>query len=191
MIWNFIRHGKTIANEKHLYCGNTDLSLSDEGINELNLLKTHVEYPKADLYITSGMKRTNQTLKVLYGENEFITIENLKEMNFGKFEMKSYQELKKDSDYIRWISDIQNEICVDGEGEKQFKQRIYEGIEELNKISTEYSCNNAVVITHGGVISAVMEYYFPMRKNFLEWQPCIGRGYSLEFSADKTAYKII
>ena len=35
MIIYLIRHGKTRANEKHLYCGSTDLSLSDAGKEEL------------------------------------------------------------------------------------------------------------------------------------------------------------
>lgn len=30
-----IRHGKTEANERHLYCGSTDLPLSNAGIREL------------------------------------------------------------------------------------------------------------------------------------------------------------
>ena len=30
-----IRHGKTSANEKHLYCGSTDLPLSNAGKEEL------------------------------------------------------------------------------------------------------------------------------------------------------------
>ena len=33
-----IRHGKTEANERHLYCGSTDLSLSDTGRAELQQL---------------------------------------------------------------------------------------------------------------------------------------------------------
>ena len=31
-----IRHGKTLANERKLYCGSTDLSLSEQGREELN-----------------------------------------------------------------------------------------------------------------------------------------------------------
>ena len=34
MIIYLIRHGKTEANERHLYCGSTDLPLSDAGIAE-------------------------------------------------------------------------------------------------------------------------------------------------------------
>ena len=33
-----IRHGKTEANEKHLYCGSTDLPLSEAGKAELQVL---------------------------------------------------------------------------------------------------------------------------------------------------------
>jgi len=33
-----IRHGKTAANEQHLYCGSTDLPLSEKGIEELQNL---------------------------------------------------------------------------------------------------------------------------------------------------------
>ena len=34
-----IRHGQTIANEQHLYCGSTDLPLSPAGLAELGELR--------------------------------------------------------------------------------------------------------------------------------------------------------
>ena len=37
-----IRHGKTEANEKHLYCGSTDLPLSEGGKSELTERKNTV-----------------------------------------------------------------------------------------------------------------------------------------------------
>ena len=37
-----IRHGKTEANEQHLYCGSTDLSLSDTGRAELERLRYEI-----------------------------------------------------------------------------------------------------------------------------------------------------
>ena len=39
MIIYLIRHGKTAANEQHLYCGSTDLPLSEEGLAELQALR--------------------------------------------------------------------------------------------------------------------------------------------------------
>ena len=39
-----IRHGKTEANEKHLYCGKSNIPLSENGIKELNDIKNSKKY---------------------------------------------------------------------------------------------------------------------------------------------------
>lgn len=57
-----IRHGKTEANEKRLYCGSTDLPLSEAGRAELQ--QRHYDI-KNVRFLTSGMKRTEQTLRAL------------------------------------------------------------------------------------------------------------------------------
>ena len=62
----FIRHGKTKANQLSKYCGSTDLSLSDIGISELKELKKVCNYPKGDIYFTTAMKRTNETMEIIY-----------------------------------------------------------------------------------------------------------------------------
>ncbi len=51
------------------------------------------------------MIRTEQTLKLIYGEQEHQVLPLLKEINFGEFEMKSYEEMKDDPVYQEWISD--------------------------------------------------------------------------------------
>ena len=61
-----IRHGRTEANEKWLYCGSTDLFLSESGAKELENIKYSV--PEDAIFITSGMNRTEQTLKILFGD---------------------------------------------------------------------------------------------------------------------------
>ena len=42
-----LRHGKTLANEKKLYCGFTDLLLSEKGIEELALLKEKISLSRS------------------------------------------------------------------------------------------------------------------------------------------------
>jgi alpha-ribazole phosphatase len=65
---HLIRHGKTTANEQKLYCGATNIPLSDNGITELLELKEQGVYPKdVAIYFTSGLLRTGQTLDLLYG----------------------------------------------------------------------------------------------------------------------------
>ena len=163
-----IRHGKTEANEKHLYCGSTDLPLSEVGKEELRKLHFDVKNVR---FLTSGMKRTNETLEVLFGEVPFETDSRFREVDFGIFEMHSYEELKDSPAYQQWITgDNEANIPPNGESGFQMKQRVLEAFSEIRE--------DTVLITHGGVIAAVMQQLFPVEnRNRYEWQPKNGCGY--------------
>ena len=185
---HLIRHGSTIANEKKLYCGQTDLPLSEKGIGEINAYKEMGIYPKCPgLYFTSSLTRTKQTLGLIYGPMAYESLPELAEFNFGQFEMKSYEELKEQPDYQAWAYDDSGLIaCPGGEYKQQFTKRILEGFDLLvertlqNKASDE-----TLLVSHGGVIVGIMEYLFPNIHHFYEWQPVPGRGYTLTQTQDK------
>ena len=166
-----IRHGKTSANEKHLYCGSTDLSLSVAGREELQNIRYDINNVR---FITSGMKRTNETLQMLFGDVPYEVEPRFREVDFGIFEMHSYDQLKDTEEYQAWLAG-DNEINVPPKGEsgEQMKARVLEALSEIK----EDTC----VITHGGVIASIMEYIFPNEgKNRYQWQPKPGRGYAIE-----------
>ena len=166
-----IRHGKTEANEKHLYCGSTDLPLSKTGMEELCKLNYDIKNVR---FLTSGMKRTNETLKILFGNVPFEVEPRFREVDFGIFEMHSYEELKDTPAYQEWLTE-DNEANVPPQGESgvQMKQRVLEALSEIR----EDTC----IITHGGVIAAIMEPLFPGEgKNRYQWQPKNGCGYRLK-----------
>ena len=173
-----VRHGKTEANEKHLYCGSTDLPLSFAGRKELQELHYITKNAR---FITSGMKRTEETLQILFGEVPHIQEPALREVDFGIFEMHSYEELKDDPIYQAWISgDNETNVPPGGESGKQMTQRVLDAFLQIKE--------NAVIITHGGVIAAIMAHLFPGEgKNRYNWQPKPGHGY--EISGD--TYNII
>lgn len=173
-----IRHGKTEANEKHLYCGSTDLPLSDSGVAELTKLCYDVPVRN---FITSGMKRTEETLQILFGDVPHGQNPAFREVDFGTFEMLSFEELKDNPDYQAWISgDNEVNIPPHGESGSQMKARVLAAFAEVP--------DNTVIITHGGVIAAIMESLFPdAGKNRYEWQPRPGHGYMLSGST----YKVI
>lgn len=163
-----IRHGKTLANELHLYCGSTDLPLCESGIEELKNL--HYDISDVD-FVSSGMKRANQTLELLFGNVSYRVDPNFREVDFGIFEMQSYDELKTNSDYQAWLSgDNETNIPPMGESGEQMKDRV---LFELSAIKTD-----TLIVTHGGVISAIMAHLFPYEeKNRYQWQPPCGHGY--------------
>ena len=97
-----LRHGRTRANEEHLYCGSTDLPLSEEGRKCL-MQKRGVYGTEWESFYTSGLIRTKETQEILFGEQKAAKEEpNLREMDFGDFEGKSYEMLKDDPDYQEW-----------------------------------------------------------------------------------------
>ena len=166
-----IRHGRTEANENWLYCGSTDLGLSEKGRAELAGI--HYEIPNAR-FLTSGMKRTNETLRILFGDVPYEVDSRFREVDFGIFEMRSYYEIQEDPDYQAWLAgDNEANIPPKGESGLQMKQRVLEAFAELQ--------DNTVLICHGGVIAAIMAHLFPEEgKSRYDWQPSNGKGYRLE-----------
>ena len=77
--------------------------------------KTQRPSPRAARYYTSGLLRTEQTLEAIYGPVAHQQLPGLREMNFGDFEMKSYQELKDTAAYQAWITDVEHNVCPNGE----------------------------------------------------------------------------
>ena len=169
-----IRHGKTEANEKRLYCGSTDLPLSKTGRKELSQLHYKIKNVR---FLTSGMKRTNETLKILFGDVPYEEDPRFREVDLGTFEMLNFEQLKDIPEYQAWLAG-DNEVNVppSGESGEQMKQRVLEAFHEINE--------NTVLITHGGVIAAIMQHLFPEeKKNRYDWKPENGWGYVITLTS--------
>lgn len=165
-----IRHGKTEANERHLYCGSTDQSLSEEGAAELRALSYNIKNAR---FLTSGMKRTNETLQILFGDVPWEADPRFREVDFGSFEMHSYEELKDTAAYQQWLTgDNEANIPPGGESGAQMRQRVLQAFSQLRE--------DTVLVTHGGVIAAIMAHCFPEEnRSRYQWQPKNGCGYCL------------
>ena len=165
-----IRHGKTEANEQHLYCGSTDLPLSDGGREELHSMRYDIT---PERFVTSGMKRTDETLRILFGNAPFSVDSRFREVDFGDFEMKSYEILKDDPAYQIWLTgDNEANTPPGGESGVQMTRRVLEAFREIP--------DGTALITHGGVIAAIMASLFPADgKHRYQWQPRNGHGYEI------------
>ena len=165
-----IRHGKTVANEQHLYCGSTDLPLSDGGREELHSMRYDIT---PERFVTSGMKRTDETLRILFGNVPFSVDSRFREVDFGDFEMKSYEMLKDDPAYQIWLTgDNEANTPPGGESGVQMTRRVLEAFREIP--------DGTALVTHGGVIAAIMASLFPADgKHRYQWQPRNGHGYEI------------
>lgn len=172
----WIRHGMTQANGEHRYLGKTDEPLSETGIRLLQEKKKEYFSSPPEFLYTSPMKRCVQTAELLFERNP-ILIPEWKEMDFGQFEGKNYEELKDNPDYQKWIDSNGTLPFPGGEPREQFIRRSMEGFDWMmsdiliksekntriqNGTETQDLKNNCeteipvVAVVHGGTIMAVL-----------------------------------
>ena len=177
-----LRHGITEANEKHLYCGSTDLPLSPAGRAALRRQKTPAPGTR---FITSGMRRCNETLEALFGAVPYEIEPDFREIDFGDFEMKSYEMLKDDPAYQVWLAgDNEKNVPPHGESGEHMTARALAAFARVQEAGRDAVIvthgEDCVCVTHGGVIAAIMAHLFPEGKNRYEWQSPNGGGYVIE-----------
>lgn len=184
-----IRHGITEGNEKRMYYGSTDVPLSVRGERVLKELAEEGVYPDSSdaEYFTSGMLRTEQTFEIIYGNKEHEIIKDLRELDFGAFEMKTYEQLNGRAEYQAWVQASDDSVPPPGgESIAEFNARVIKGFEQLRvrnellslKLRNHMREALTVCVCHGGVISGIMNYLWPDRyPYFYDWIPDPGYGY--------------
>ena len=176
---HLIRHGATDANYDGRYIGcNTDLPLAPEGLNELRLLKDDMEYPEIERLYSSPMLRCRQTGAVLYPDFEPVTVEELKEYDFGSFENKTAAELESNPSFIPWTSGRLS-APPGGEDNSEFIKRICVGFNKIVLDMIESGITESAVIMHGGAIMMLLGVSAVPRHKPVEWTADNGRGYSV------------
>lgn len=176
---HLIRHGATDANYDGRYIGcKTDLPLAPEGLNELRLLKDDIDYPEIERLYSSPMLRCRQTGAVLYPDFEPVTVEELKEYDFGSFENKTAVELESNPNFIPWTSGRLS-APPGGEDNSEFIKRICVGFNKIVLDMIENGLTESAVIMHGGAIMMLLGVSAVPRHKPVEWTADNGRGYSV------------
>lgn len=176
---HLIRHGATDANYDGRYIGcKTDLPLAPEGLNELRLLKDDIDYPEIERLYSSPLLRCRQTGAVLYPDFEPVTVEELKEYDFGSFENKTAAELESNPNFIPWTSGRLS-APPGGEDNSEFIKRICVGFNKIVLDMIENGLTESAVIMHGGAIMMLLGVSAVPRHKPVEWTADNGRGYSV------------
>ena len=180
-----LRHGITEANRSHRYCGVTDLPLDEEALAAFRANRPVYPDPAGFRVLTSGMKRTEQTLREIYGDVPHEAVPAFREIDFGVFENRCYEELKDDPAFQQWVSgDNEANVCPGGESGNQMKARVYAAWDVLEE--------DVLLVTHGGVLAALMAHLFPEQtKNRYEWQPEPFTGYMVWTENGRWQYRTI
>ena len=176
---HLIRHGETDANVFGQYIGSkTDMPISPEGFKKLQNLAANIPYPEIDCLYSSPMLRCRQTAAVLYPDMGLVTVDNLKEYDFGDFEGKTAAELETNPDFINWAAG-NSTAPPNGEENSDFVARLCVGLQQIVMDMIEKNKREAAVIMHGGAIMMLLAACAVPRHRPVEWTAAPGRGYTL------------
>ena len=175
-----IRHGITEGNMRRLFYGSTDLPLLPCSVMRLHRMAERGHYPQAAHYYTSGMLRTEQTFAAIYGNIPHGVLSDLREIDFGDFEMKSYDELLKTEAFQEWITgDNEANVCPNGESGVQVTERALHALGPIIERGED-----TVIVTHGGVIGGLMQNWFLAVNGRYSFTPEPGTGYTVVFEGE-------
>lgn len=150
-----LRHGDTAANGR--FIGSTDLPVSASGYPQLESTRMQLQTADINKIYCSPMLRCRQTAEFLQLSIEAIENSRLREIDFGSWEEKTFQEISRGwPDTVRDWSTWSEEFSFP-EGEKigSFLERI----REVKSCIDESEEEKILIVTHGGVIRHLICLY--------------------------------
>ena len=178
MILYLVRHTR-VAIPKDLFYGQTDVPLADTFEEESEIVKNDLKDIYADAVFSSPLKRCRKLAEKIVDANNIIFDDRLKELNFGDWEMKSWNELKG-TNIDNWYNNFVSIKCPNGESFEDLRNRALDFYNDLQK--TNYS--NVLIFTHSGFIRASISI---LKKINLQdtFKSVIDYGSVMKFDSDK------
>lgn len=180
----FVRHGRTPANEEHRYLGRTEEDLSPRGAEELRENQKKHLYRQAGVLFASPMKRCIETAQILYPGKKPFLVPEWKEMDFGLFEGKNYQELNGNPEYQAWIDSNGTLPFPQGESREAFIKRCVDGLERIVREYPQFFGEKdekcICCIVHGGTMMALLSHFYG--GEYFDYQTKNGDGYLCRMS---------
>ena len=176
---HLIRHGLAEGAEEGKYIGSSDVSLTQYGRKQLKDMMSQYEYPEAEIVISSPLNRCLETAKMLYPDKNPVIFDDLSEYDFGEFEGMTAEELSGDSMFAEWIKGGEDAKAPFGESNGEFRDRVCKSFYNIVQGILKTEPRSVAIISHGGVIMTIMQYFAFPEKPMHEWVMPNGCGYTL------------
>ena len=132
------RHSLTTWNEEKRLQGWKNSDLTKQGLEDAKRLGNYLKNQSFDGIYSSPLKRAKETAQLIFPNKTIIEDDRLKEMNFGDYEGKFIDELKKEKDYVRSVGksiDIKLYKAIDKQ--KEFTGILKENMEDQIVLTIE------------------------------------------------------
>ena len=177
MLIVLLRHGETVYNEQRRYQSATDMPLSERGRKKLR-----ADDNAPDEVIVTPLCRTKQTAAILFPNAKQIVCDDLREMDFGDFEGRTYDEMKDDAAYCAWLDSGCETVCPNGESRAAFCERVCHAFEACVDEASARGEALLVIVAHGGTQMAALSRFVLPHRDYYEWNAPNAGGFVLDAS---------
>jgi len=151
-----LRHGETVGNVEGQYAGVTDTPLTEKGKSQAADAYLRFEHTKFDVVLSSPLSRALNTARV-FSDQKIIELDGLMEMNFGKFEGLTYQEIEKKfpEECKQWKETTKDYEFPGGESLRGFYNKVVQVYQDILKT---YDVEKLLIVAHSGVIRSIIAH---------------------------------
>lgn len=147
----FIRHS-SLAVPRGICYGFSNIDVSHNFKNEVENLKLNLNGWEPNVVYSSPLQRCIKLAVETFNQDIHID-EHLKEVNYGDWEGKSWEEINIDGDNLWMYANVNNQP-PNGESFSDLQSRVIEAVNNILKSKHE----KIAVVCHGGVIRSVLSY---------------------------------
>ncbi|WP_029147880.1 alpha-ribazole phosphatase [Methylophilus sp. 5] len=151
-----VRHTSLQIAEGICY-GQTDIDVSVNFASELSQLKQKLTHEQIDAVYASPLQRCSKLAHAL-GFDSIVHDERLQELHFGDWEMQSWNDIPREL-FDVWAQNYADMAPPNGETFADLQRR---GVAFLQEAHTRHAGQHVLVVTHGGMIRALIAHALNM-----------------------------
>jgi alpha-ribazole phosphatase len=147
-----LRHAEPADDARGRCYGTLDVGLSERGRRRAQELAGRLEAPAA--VYSSPRVRALETAELAFGVRP-IADERLRELDFGEFEGRTYDEIERSQPelYRRWMETPTQVEFPRGESYALLRRRV---LDSLAEILARHPAETVAIVAHGGVVRAIL-----------------------------------
>src|SRR3989338_579457 len=152
-----VRHAESAFNDENRIQGHKDSGLTERGLHQAKRLALELKKIKIDKIYSSDLGRAYSTTLEIVHHTKLPIVRDplLREIHLGAWEGMTPEEVDAmyDKGYQKWLKKPSSITIPKGEGLRHFKKRV---TERIRTIARAHRGKTVLVVTHGGVITALL-----------------------------------
>lgn len=182
----FVRHGHTMATEMGLLYSDPSLEITEKGKLQAQAAARYIAAHRPELLLRGKAVRVAQSAQPIEEilDLKAETIEGFEEWNVGKWEGRTYLDIKKNDpdQYHQWCADPIENAPPEGESISQLAGRISEAMQAVSA-NARYAGKKICMVTHSGIIRSALVHALEMPvRNFWRFSVPTGSITRIDFS---------